>query len=117
MLTFREIQNCEGYYYQVRSGSVWRVVGPGEASCGAGGSGEPPSLVEAQDTPEFELLTSDVNVPFAAVQRQVQERYGCGPTEFHNRQTARQPDGSMVTEEAETELNAEAEAQQCRTSI
>jgi hypothetical protein len=57
------------------------------------------------DEPQFERITADVSTSYAAVQREVGRRYGNGTSgDLVNRQTAVQPDGEVVTEEARIRL-------------
>ena len=100
MLSFREIQNCEGYYYNVQTEELLRNVGPGETRCWTEGSWRDTVAATDPDTPQFELLTPDVLMPLQAVQRLVADRYSRTAARLINRQTAVQPDGSVITEEA-----------------
>ncbi len=100
MLTFRDIQNCEGYYYNVETGDILRNVGPGQTGCWAEGSWVKVNPDHGLDVPQFELVTADVAISFEAVQREVDKKFGHSAGRFINRQTAVQPDGAVVTEEA-----------------
>jgi hypothetical protein len=100
MRTFRDIQNCEGYYYNVETGDILRNVGPGQTGCWAQGSWVKVSPDRGLDVPQFELVTADISAPFEAVQREIELKYGRAAGRFINRQTALQPDGTVVTEEA-----------------
>lgn len=51
--------------------------------------------------PPLELITADSSTSFEAVQRKVDKKFGCSTGRFINRQTAVQPDGAVVTEEAQ----------------
>lgn len=107
MLTFRELQNCEGYYYNVERDELLRNVGPGEARCWAGSSWEATETVDDLDEPRFELLTEDVLMPLAAVQRLAAVRFGGLPADrLINRQTAAQSGGRLLTEEAASLLDS-----------
>ena len=105
MLTFREIQNCEGYYYNRVTGDVLRNVGPGLSCCWSEGVWEETGVTSEPDAPQYEWLTGDVMLPFVLVEQEVLSRYG-GPQSGRvvNRQTAVQPDGGLRTEEASTSL-------------
>ena len=100
MLTFRDIQNCEGYYYNVETGDILRNVGPGPACCWSEGSWVKVSLDHRLDVPQFELITADISASFEEVQREAEKKYGRSDGRFIHRQTAVQPDGAVVTEEA-----------------
>ncbi|MGH7233458.1 MAG: hypothetical protein ACREJU_19160 [Nitrospiraceae bacterium] len=52
------------------------------------------------DVPQFELVTADISTSFEEVQREAEKQYGRSTGRFVNRQTAVQPDGAVVTEEA-----------------
>ena len=100
MLTFRDIQNCEGYYYNVETGDILRNVGPGQTCCWAEGSWVKVSSDHGLDVPQFELVTADISASFEEVQREAERKFGHSAGRFVNRQTAVQPDGGVVTEEA-----------------
>lgn len=103
MLTFREIQSCEGYYYNVETGDILRIVGPGETRCWSEGSWKETDFTTDVDARQFELVANDVLVPFETIQGYIASKYGRGaPERLLNRQTAIQPDGRVITEEAET---------------
>lgn len=105
MLTFREMKNCEGYYYNTKTGEILRNVGPGETRCWRGEEWQKSVGEDEPDPPRFELLTPDVLTSFASVKRLVAERYGePQAVQLINRQTAVQPDGELLTEEAESRL-------------
>ena len=107
MLNLGQILNCEGYYYNLRTGDVLRNVGTGEAHCWAQGSWIPLDQSGQMDLPQFELITSDVSMPFEKVQRVITDKYGpLASRRFVNRQTVLQTDGSVITEEASMVLNA-----------
>ncbi len=76
MLTFREVQNCEGYYYDTRTADVLRNVGPGETRCWSGGNWCETGVTDEPNDPRFELLTPDVLLPFAEVERLASARHG-----------------------------------------
>lgn len=101
MLTFRQIQNCEGYYYNRETGQILRNVSNGNSTCWSGGAAEETFVTEDRDAPQFELLTTDVSLPLDSVVRLAEEKYGpLPPAGFLNRQTATQIDGNVVTQEA-----------------
>lgn len=101
MLTFREILSCEGYYFNLKSGDILRNVGPGETRCWSEGSWTAVSEGDL-DVPRFELLTADVTAPFADVEGEAAGRYGRAASgRIVQRQTAVQPGGAVVTEQAE----------------
>lgn len=100
MLTFRDIQNCEGYYYNVETGDILRNVGPVQTGCWAEGSWIKVSPDRGLDVPQFELITADISASFEEVQREVEKKHGGSVGRFINRQTAVQSDGAVVTEEA-----------------
>lgn len=101
MLTFREIQDREGYYYNRRTGDLLRVVYLGRAGCAPGASWPDTLAADDPDDPQFELVTPDVLTALAEVQRAVAERYGAaGSGRLVSRHTAVQPDCRVVTEEA-----------------
>ena len=107
MLTLGEILNCEGYYYNLRTRDVLRNVGTGEAHCWAHGSWVPLDGSVQINLPQFELITPDVSMPFEKVQRLVTDTYGPQTSRrIINRQTARQADGQVVTEEAHMTFTA-----------
>ena len=118
MFSFREIQNCDGYYYNVRTGEVLRNVGPGDRRCWLEGSWRETTAVGDLEAPEFELLAEDVTTPFATVQRLVAEKYAQPACHVLNRQTAVQPDGGTITEEAPSPLpcSESSEDASCRRS-
>jgi len=102
MLTFREIQTCEGYYYNPRTGDILRNVGPGQTLCWPEGSWTRQGANTDLDVPQFELLTADVTVPFPDIEREVVRRFGHASSgRILLRQTAVQAGGEVVTEEAE----------------
>ena len=101
MLTFRELNSCEGYYYDVTTGDILRNVGPGQSHCWSEGSWVSLDAGVELDSPRYELLTTNVSVAFATVQRLAAEKYGLAPSGYViNRQTAIQPGGDIATEEA-----------------
>ena len=100
MLTFRDIQNCEGYYYNLETGDILRNVGPDQTGCWAQGSWVKVSPDHGLDVPQYELLTADISATFEEVQREAATKYGQSAGRFIHRQTAVQPDGAVVTEEA-----------------
>ncbi len=100
MLTFRDIHNCEGYYYNVETGDILRNVGPGQTHCWTEGSWAKVSPDRGLEVPQFELVTADISASFGEVQRKAENKYGRAAGRFVNRQTAVQPDGAVVTEEA-----------------
>jgi hypothetical protein len=100
MLTFPDIHNCEGYYYNVEKGDILRNVGPGQTGCWAPGSWVKVSPDRGLDIPQFELVTADISASLEAVQREIEQKYDRAAGRFINRQTAVQPDGAVVTEEA-----------------
>jgi hypothetical protein len=105
MLSFREIQDCEGYYYSPKTGDLVRVVGPGTDRCWAEGSADETAAVADADEPQFELVTADMMTPIEAVRREVTRRYpGASPGRLLHRQTAAQPDGRLLTQEAPIRL-------------
>lgn len=106
MLTFRQLRDCEGYYYNVTTGEILRNVGPGEARCWREGSWDETMATGNIDAPQFELLTQDVMTPLTEVRDLVMKRYEHPAPHFLNRQAAFQPDGSVVTEEAPNPLPA-----------
>src|SRR5438034_9454529 len=75
MLTFRQIQQCEGYYYNLQTGEIIRNVGPGENRCWRESSWRESKLPAEMDRPQFELLTTDVLMPFEAIQRKAADRH------------------------------------------
>lgn len=107
MLTMGQVLDCEGYYYNVQTGDILRNVGTGMAQCWAQGSWKSvDTTAQSEDTP-FEVLTPDVSMPFEKVQRLVNDTYGPRtPRRIINRQTARQADGHVITEEAHMTFNA-----------
>lgn len=100
MLTFRDIQNCEGYYYNVETGDILRNVGPGHTGCWAEGSWVKVTPDHSLDVPRYKLVTADISASFEGVQREAERKYGQSIGRFVQRQTAVQPDGAVVTEEA-----------------
>lgn len=100
MLAFRDMHNCEGYYYNVKTGDILRNIGPGQTSCWGEGSWIKMTADQDLDVPQYELLTSDISASFEEVQREAERKYGPSAGRFVNRQTAVQPDGVVVTEEA-----------------
>ena len=118
MLTFQEIRECEGYYYNVKTGDILRNVGPGDARCWREGSWDETAATAEPDVPEFELLTTDVLVPLQTVLEEAACRYGGNtPVRVLNRQTARQLEGGVVTEEAASLVSdAAAENNECCSS-
>ena len=111
MLTFRELQNCEGYYYNVTTGEVLRNVGPGETRCWIGAAWDTTAATDGLDVAQFELLTPDVLMPLVTIERMVVERYGRpAPDHLLNRQTALQPDQRLLTEETPSHLTGSNES-------
>lgn len=100
MLTFRDIQNCEGYYYNVETGDILRNVGPSQTGCWTEGSWVKVTPDHDLDVPQYELVTADISASFQEVQREAERKYGHSVGRFVNRQTAVQADGVVVTEEA-----------------
>ena len=100
MLTFRDIQNCEGYYYNVETGDILRNVGPGQTGCWAEGSWVKVTPDHSLDVPRYKWVTGDISASFEGVQREAERKYGHSTGRFVQRQTAVQPDGAVVTEEA-----------------
>ena len=103
MLMFRELNSCEGYFFDVTTGDILRNVGPGQSHCWSEGSWINLDAGVELDSPRYELLTTNVSVPFTAVQRLAAENFGHAPSgHVINRQTAIQPGGDVVTEESTT---------------
>ncbi len=100
MLTFRDIHNCEGYFYNVETRDILRNVGPGQTHCWTEGSWARVNPDRGLDVPQFELITADISASFEEVQQEVEKKHGGSAGRFINRQTAVQPDGAVVTEEA-----------------
>jgi hypothetical protein len=75
MLTFRAIQNCEGYYYNVETGDILRNVGPGQIHCWTEGSWAKINLDRGLEVSQFELVTADISASFEAVQREIKQKY------------------------------------------
>ncbi len=107
MLTWGQILTCEGYYYNLQTGDVLRNIGTGNASCWTQGTWIPLDASGQTDETPFELITPDVSLSFEKVQQLVTDKFG-PLTSFRiiNRQTARQADGHVITEEASIMLNA-----------
>jgi len=107
MRTFRNILNCEGYYYNVQAAEILRNVGPGQTRCWSAGSWVELDPGFDLDTPQFEMLTSDISIPFEVIRREVAKKFGASAApRMMNRQTAVQPDGTIITEEAKMSLSA-----------
>lgn len=104
MLTFRQIQNCEGYYCNVQTGEILRNVGPGDTRCWSEGSWNETGATADTDDAQFELLSTDVQASLESIRQQVANKYGrSAPDRLLNRQTAVQPDGTVVTEESDAD--------------
>ena len=107
VLTLSEVARCEGYYYDTQTGDLLRNVGPEAAAhcCWAAGSEQDAILDALPDIPRFVLVTSNVLAPFADVERMVREQFGAAAPlgRIVNRRSALQPDGSLLTGEAQTE--------------
>jgi len=73
---------------------------PGQIGCWAQGSWVKVSPDRGLDIPQFELVTADISASLEAVQREMEQKYDRAAGRFINRQTAVQPDGAVVTEEA-----------------
>lgn len=120
MLTLRQILDCEGYYYNVRTGDILRNIGTGEARCWTKGSWTTLDPSIDLSLPQFELISMDVALSFETVQHLINQKYGPSiPRRFINRQTARQADGNVITEETNMTLNAPAKVTDpvCRMEI
>ncbi len=100
MLTFRDIHNCEGYFYNVETRDILRNVGPGQTHCWTEGSWAKVDPDHGLDVPQYELITADISASFGEVQREAENKYGQSAGRFIHRQTAVQLDGAVVTEEA-----------------
>jgi YHS domain-containing protein len=100
MLTFREIHHCAGYFYNQETGEILRNIGPGTVGCWREGSWTAVGSQFDPDVPLFELVTSDVSAPIEAVLKEVHKKYGRATSaQMVNRQTRRQADGRLITEE------------------
>lgn len=118
METFRQVQACEGYYYDIQTGDILRNVGPGSVQCWREGSWLTTERLQEWDESRFELLTRDISVPFGEVKQLAESRFPGGVSgTIVNRQTARQPDDSLITEEAASHLPLHAsQADQSRAT-
>lgn len=120
MRTLRQILDCKGYYYNVRTGDILRNIGTGEARCWTEGSWTTLDPSIELDLPQFELISTEVALSFETVQHLINEKYGPSVLRrFINRQTALQADGNVITEEANMTLNAPAKVTDpvCRMEI
>lgn len=119
MLCFRQTQNCEGDYYNTRTGEILRNVGPGQTRCCWEGAWDETAATGEPDAPQFEPLTKDVLAPIQAVLQEAACRYGGNATgRVLNRRTARQPEGGMAAEDAVGLASDDLpESEKCRGSI
>lgn len=102
MMTWDEVIVCEGYYREVETGAILRNVLPEPRLCSDDVSGRnaPPDGLPANS--RFERIGGDVTLPLKTIIRLAQDQFGAPPgrlVRFINRQTAVQPDGSLITEE------------------
>ena len=105
METFRQVQACESYYYDIQTGDILRNVGPGSVRCWREGSWRTRERLQEWDESRFEFLTRDISVSFAEVEQLAESRFpGRESGTIVNRQTARQPDHRLFTEEAVSHL-------------
>jgi YHS domain-containing protein len=105
MQTLAQIQACEGYYFDAHTGDIVRNVGPGAVQCWREGSWLSAERLHEWDEPRFQLLTRDISVSFQVVKQSAESRFpGRVSRTIVNRQTARQSDERLVTEEAVTQV-------------
>lgn len=106
MQTFRQIQACQGYYYDSQTGDILRNVGPDSLSCRPEEAWTKPDLSQ-WDEPRFDLLTCDISAPFSEVKQCAESRFPSRVSgTIVNRQTARQADEHLVTQEARTHFRS-----------
>ena len=99
----------EVYYYDLETGVIIRIVGPGETRCWLDRFWQESNTTRlspfpgpAEHTPDwqrYELLTQNSLSSFQSIQQTVEQKYGRAPLRIVNRKTACQPDGSRITEE------------------
>ena len=78
MLTFRQVRDRKGYYYNVETGEILLNVGPGQTHCWSAGRWQTTGAgaTDDQDKPVFEILTPDVLASITSVFALVPERHG-----------------------------------------
>lgn len=107
MRTLRQILECEGYYYNVQTGEIFRNIGTGGARCWTESSWTTLDSSIELDLPQFELISTDVSLPFVTLQHLINEKYDSSVSRrLINRQAALQADGDVITEEVSMMLKA-----------
>ena len=98
LMTLAEVAETEGYFLDTDSGDILRNVGPSAANIG---SQQYDALDALPDIVRFAQITNDVTYALETVQEMAAQILGRAPTgRVVNRQTATQPDGTTITEEA-----------------
>ena len=102
MLTLSAIADCEGYYLDTETGDILRIVRPQPEQCDQDAMGQGDDTGASLTVPRFERLSGDVTLPLDRIIEEGAARFGRPLSgRIVNRQTARQPDGSLVTEQTE----------------
>ena len=99
MMTLAEVADCEGYFLDTDTSDILRNVGPHSPNSGS----EQGVVLDAlPDIARFAQIADDVTVPIETVQKMAAQILGRPASgRVVNRQTAAQPDSTIVTEEAE----------------
>ena len=99
MMTLAEVAEREGYFLDTDTGDILRNVGPQSPNSG---SEQGVALDALPDLARFAQIADDVTVPIETIQKMAAQILGRAVSgRVVNRQTAIQPDGTTVTEEAE----------------
>lgn len=103
MLTASEVVQCEGYFLELESGDLLRNVLPEPDQCENDHGGPDAELTAFPAEARFERISGDVTLPLEEITAIAEKQFGRALSgKIINRQTAAQPDGTLVTEEAES---------------
>jgi hypothetical protein len=101
LLTADEAVRRDGYYIETQSSDILRVVDAELLRNSRGICGAASILKEMSGASRFVAISPDANLHLRAVEGIVRGRFGREPSgRLINVQSAYQPDGSVITEEA-----------------